>query len=88
MFLIFYRELLLRFSVAYQSKVLTVPLDWLKNVLNCSSLNDVLTDCKYYNIKCEISQNCVRFNRSEFDAAKPIVSFKIAAYYTDSMNVS
>ncbi|XP_053688480.1 SAC3 domain-containing protein 1 [Sabethes cyaneus] len=47
------RQMLLRFSVAFQSKVLIVPLEWLHHVLHyqkCEGLA-LIDDCKYYNLQ-------------------------------------
>lgn len=70
----FHRDMLLRFSIAYQSKVLKVPITWLKRILIYDNTKDVINDCKYYNISCDLSSDCVRFNHSEFDATRPVVS--------------
>lgn len=70
----YYREILLRFSVAYHSRTLTVPLNWLKKILSCSDTDEVIGLCKYYNISCDAATGSVKFNRPDFDLTRPIVS--------------
>lgn len=66
--------MLLRFSAAYQSKILIVPINWIANILYYSSDHDLLADCKYYN--CEISSDelNVKFNKSIFYESVEVVS--------------
>uniref|UniRef100_A0A1Q3EXJ8 Putative nuclear protein export factor n=1 Tax=Culex tarsalis TaxID=7177 RepID=A0A1Q3EXJ8_CULTA len=48
------RQLLTRFSTAYASKVLTVPLEWLGQVLHYPERDHpalLLEDCQYYNLQ-------------------------------------
>ncbi|XP_055602164.1 SAC3 domain-containing protein 1 [Uranotaenia lowii] len=53
------RQMLLRFSVAFQSKQLTVPLDWIGHILHYrdDELNLILTDCEYYNLQLVEADN-------------------------------
>ncbi|XP_058830888.1 germinal-center associated nuclear protein [Topomyia yanbarensis] len=61
------RQLLLRFSIAFNSKVLTVPLEWIGHVLQYQENEAValIDDCKYYGLqivdqpKAPSSQSCV-----------------------------
>uniref|UniRef100_A0A8D8FTS1 SAC3 domain-containing protein 1 n=1 Tax=Culex pipiens TaxID=7175 RepID=A0A8D8FTS1_CULPI len=47
------RQLLLHFSAAYASKVLTVPLEWVGHVLHYPERDHpaLLEDCQYYNLQ-------------------------------------
>ena len=67
------RELLLRFSVAYQSKSLTVPSEWLQKVLLYENRDLLLQDCHYYGLEI-VNRTDVRFERIKFDTSKLIVS--------------
>lgn len=61
------RELLITFSAAYHSKQLTVPIDWLSEILVFDSKTQLLKDLRYY--KCDVSEDrsCVTFNKTSFD---------------------
>lgn len=65
-----------RFSVAYQNKVLTVPLDWLKRIMLYDSWQQLSADLKYYGFAPDTQAQCVRFQRDSFLSSKPIVSSK------------
>lgn len=67
--------MLLRFVIAYQNKVLSVPIMWLQRVLAYDNKKDAINDLQYYNIKCDLSSNSVMFNRSEFATLQPVVDF-------------
>lgn len=67
-------DLVERFSVAYQNKVLTVPLDWLKRIMQYDSWQQLSTDLKYYGFVPDTQEQCVRFQRDSFLSSKPIVS--------------
>nr|CAI5827512.1 unnamed protein product [Callosobruchus analis] len=51
-------------SIAYNSKHLTVPLDFLEDLLLYNTQDEVKDDCKYYGLK--IHENSVSFNRHSF----------------------
>lgn len=68
-----FREILLRFSIAYHSRIFTVPIDWLETVLACRDQSEVIRLCKYYNINCDAEERCVRFIRADFNERAPIV---------------
>lgn len=62
------------FSIAYQNKVLTVPLDWLAKILLYNSWQQLSTDLKYYGLVPDTQAQCIRFQRDWFLSSKPIVS--------------
>ncbi|XP_035912062.1 uncharacterized protein LOC118512142 isoform X1 [Anopheles stephensi] len=49
----FRRQILLQFSVAYQSRVQTVPLEWLESILHYEGRERtcLLNDCRHYNLQ-------------------------------------
>lgn len=73
--------MLIRFSEAYHSKSLTVPLEWLSKVLIYSSERQLITDLKHY--KCDVSVNRnVRFDKSSFDRTVDVVSSKPILFFS------
>lgn len=64
---------MLCFSVAYQSKVLTVPLDWLKAIMFYTSIRQLTTDLQYYGLTVDLNSNTIKFQRDLFQSAKPVV---------------
>lgn len=76
--LIIYRELIESFSVAYHSKVHTVPLDWLKNIMFYGSIDQLINDLKYYGLTVDHETKGVRFQRDSFQSSKAtVISFSI-----------
>lgn len=71
---IIFRDLMEWFSVAYQSKVLYVSLDWLKDIMFCESVQQLSFDLKYYGLLCNPQTRTIQFQRDSFQASKPIVS--------------
>lgn len=69
-----YREILLTFSVAYQSKMLMVPFDWVARVLKFPTDDQMVQDCKYYGIHVDQQSKAVRFFKTDFNAEKPLVT--------------
>lgn len=65
------------FSMAYQNKVLTVPLDWLVKIMLYNSWQQLSTDLKYYGLVPDTQAQCIRFQRDSFLSSKPIVSIAI-----------
>nr|CAH7712974.1 unnamed protein product [Callosobruchus chinensis] len=51
-------------SIAYNSKHLTVPLDFLEDLLLYNTQEEVKDDCKYFGL--EIHENSVSFNKNSF----------------------
>lgn len=72
------------FSVAYQSKVLYVSLDWLKNILFCESVQQLTFDLKYYGLMCNPQTKTIQFQRDSFQSSKPIVIF----YFNNLVSLS
>lgn len=70
-----FRTLIENFSAAYHSKVLTVPLDWLKDILFYSSIDQLANDLKYYGLTVDTQLKSTRFQQESFQASKPLVSF-------------
>lgn len=70
--LFIFRELLQCFSVGYHSKVLTVPSDWLKNILLNDSIEQLHADCKYYGLT--VDNQSIKFQRESFQSSKPTVT--------------
>lgn len=73
---------MLCFSVAYQSKVLAVPLDWLKDLMFYRSIRQLTTDLQYYGLTVDLNSNTIKFQRDSFQTAKPIVIY----YYFCTQN--
>lgn len=69
-----FSDLLQCFSVAYQSKMLAVPFDWLKQILLYHSIDQLAEDLKYYGLVENTQVKCLNFQRDSFQAAKTIVS--------------
>ncbi|XP_037045886.1 germinal-center associated nuclear protein isoform X2 [Bradysia coprophila] len=67
------RELLLRFSSAYHSKMLTVPGAWLANILIYDNVQTLLSDCQYYNIEVNLNARQIKFNKLTFDQTKDVI---------------
>lgn len=61
------------FSTAYQSKVLHVSMDWLKNILFCESVHELTFDLKYYGFLANPQTKTIQFQRDSFQSSKPIV---------------
>lgn len=68
-----HRELLQSFSMGYQSKVLTVPLEWLSEVLLIDSMEHLEQDCKYYGITVDRKTKTAKFAKADFNAVIPVV---------------
>uniref|UniRef100_A0A182JTX5 SAC3/GANP/THP3 conserved domain-containing protein n=1 Tax=Anopheles christyi TaxID=43041 RepID=A0A182JTX5_9DIPT len=81
----FRRRILQQFSIAYQSRVQTVPLEWLESVLHYEGRERtcLLDDCRYYNLplvarstveqqRAEDGNWCwaVKFEKSQFDGQR------------------
>lgn len=66
------------FSVAYHSKVLSVPMDWLKNILFYDSIHHLTSDLKYYGLTSDAQTKTIKFQRDEFQSSKQtvILTFK------------
>lgn len=79
---IHFRELIECFSVAYQSKVLTVSLDWLKDILFCESALQLVWDLKYYGLESDPKTKTIKFQRDSFQASKPIVIYSLNIRYS------
>lgn len=67
------REILKCFSVAYQSKVLTVRNEWLKNVLLYDSDKRLIDDLRYYGIQIDDKNRNTRFAKTDFKFDSPTV---------------
>lgn len=69
-----FSDLMQCFSVAYQNKVLSVPLEWLTKVMAFESWQQLVTDLKYYGMVPDTQQKSIRFQRDDsFFTSKPIV---------------
>lgn len=68
------REILLTFSVGYQSKMLMVPFDWLAGILQFATINQMVHDCEYYGIRVDQQSKAVKFVKSDFNSEKPVVN--------------
>lgn len=66
--------MLATFSVAYQSKVLAVPLQWLSAVLLYADQKQLTTDLKHYRCQLNATGDGVLFVRNSFDAQIDVVS--------------
>lgn len=69
-----FRDLLQCFSVAYQNKVLAVPLDWLHNITFYESIHQLTTDLKYYGLIVDAETKSVKFLKDSFQSSKTTVS--------------
>lgn len=70
-----YREILLRFSSAYNNKMLTVPCKWLADLLLYDDVQMLVADCRYYNIEVNLASSDIKFNKLNFDRTKNVVSY-------------
>lgn len=68
------RKILQQFSIAYQSKVLTVPLKWLSVILCCDDMILLSNDCIYYGLEINKENTGVKFDKTKFDMEKALVS--------------
>lgn len=68
------REILQSFSIAYQSKVLTVSNEWLMNILLYDSERRLIEEFTYYGIQINEKTHNVRFNKADFKFDIPTVS--------------
>uniref|UniRef100_A0A182WJ25 SAC3/GANP/THP3 conserved domain-containing protein n=1 Tax=Anopheles minimus TaxID=112268 RepID=A0A182WJ25_9DIPT len=79
----FRRQILQQFSVAYQSRVQTVPLEWLERVLHYEGRERtcLLDDCRHYNLQLVPKGNeqragdgsrnwAVKFEKAQFDSQR------------------
>lgn len=69
-----YREILLTFSVGYQSKMLMVPFEWVARILKFPADDQMVQDCKYYGIHVDQQSKALKFFKTDFDAVKPVVN--------------
>uniref|UniRef100_A0A182RAZ0 SAC3/GANP/THP3 conserved domain-containing protein n=1 Tax=Anopheles funestus TaxID=62324 RepID=A0A182RAZ0_ANOFN len=79
----FRRQILEQFSIAYQSRVHTVPLEWLENILHYEGLERtcLVDDCRHYNLQLVPRDSeqragdsnrswAVKFEKAQFDAQR------------------
>lgn len=69
--------MLFRFSSAYHSKTLTVPIKWLTDLLLYDDDQLLVSDCKYYNIDVNLDCRDIKFNKFNFEQKKNVVSLHI-----------
>ncbi|XP_052898250.1 germinal-center associated nuclear protein isoform X1 [Anopheles moucheti] len=82
----FRRQILQQFSIAYQSRVQTVPLEWLESILHYegSERTCLLDDCRHYNLQLAHRDNeqrsgdgnrnwTVKFEKAQFDAQRSAI---------------
>lgn len=69
------REILKRFAVAYQSRVLTVPTKWLMSVMIYSDEQKMIDSFRAYGIHIDEKAKSVRFSKSDFDFEAQTVIF-------------
>lgn len=55
--------------------MLTVPLDWIKNILFCDSVDSLIDECRYYGLVCYMPTKSIKFQRDLFDLSKQTVNF-------------
>ncbi|XP_031640631.1 germinal-center associated nuclear protein [Contarinia nasturtii] len=67
------RELVQSFSVAYHNKLLSVSLEWLKNITFFHSVQELILDLRYYGLSVDTQTKTVNFQRDAFQASKPII---------------
>ncbi|XP_055376980.1 SAC3 domain-containing protein 1 isoform X2 [Condylostylus longicornis] len=70
------REILLRFSHAYNSKCLTVPIFFIQNVLYYDSSEELIQDLHYYNIEISSDKSSIKFLKSNFNINKDVIQSK------------
>ncbi|XP_050074977.1 germinal-center associated nuclear protein isoform X3 [Anopheles maculipalpis] len=79
----FRRQILHQFSIAYQSRVQTVPLEWLESILHYEGRERtcLLDDCRHYNLQLVARDNgqrsadgnrnwAVKFEKATFDGQR------------------
>lgn len=59
--------------MGYQSKMLTVPFEWLSKILLFSTVDHLVQDCKYYGIHVDPKLKAVKFLKADFIVANPVV---------------
>lgn len=77
-FLNYFRDMIQCFSVAYRNNVLYVSLDWMKNIMYFESVQQLISDLRYYGFKCDVQTKSVNFQSELFQSSKPIVNVFIA----------
>lgn len=60
-------------NVAYSNKILKFPTNILRKLLLYNREDDLLTDCRYYNVGCD--EKCVYFEKGKFNLQNKVVSF-------------
>lgn len=68
------------FSSGYNSKVLLVSLDFLKNILLCDSVYQCVSVLQYYGLNVDVHHQQVNFRRDRFLSEKPIVNIYISYF--------
>uniref|UniRef100_A0A336M416 CSON011834 protein n=1 Tax=Culicoides sonorensis TaxID=179676 RepID=A0A336M416_CULSO len=82
------RHLLLTFSVAYSSKQLSVPIEWLRRVLMYDEKDktiDLIDHLKYYGIEYSNATQTVKFEK-KFDMDKQQISASTHAFVEQKLN--
>ncbi|XP_058125248.1 germinal-center associated nuclear protein isoform X2 [Anopheles coustani] len=91
----FRRRILQQFSIAYQSRVQTVPLEWLETVLHYDMHERTFLpdDCRHYNIQIVPSDKenrawAVKFERTQFDAQQAVIPPRKSRFIDDALERS
>lgn len=72
------KEILRMFSIAYNSRTLRVPIEFLKSLLVYDEKDVLLQDLKTLGID-SADEKTVMFDRNKFDLKMPIVSFELTS---------
>lgn len=76
-----FRKMLHAFTIAYNNKVLTVPIAWLQNILHYDNLSDLEEHLQACNLSVVVAatasneekQKTVKFEKVSFDTSKTSV---------------